>query len=438
MLIDKTRLRPRKGLFFGWWIVAAGFWIQMLQSSLFFNSFGAYFVYLQAEFGWSRTVLSGAFSLQQLEGGLLGPLQGWLVERFGPRAVVRVGAVIAGAGLILLSQVHSAWQFYAAFLVVALGSSVGGFLALFSTVANWFQRRRSQAMGIMMCGMSVGGLLVPVIAWFLSRYDWRPTAFVSGLIIVVASIPAAQVLQRTPEECGYLPDGIMPEPPAPDAVSETTARSSAEVREADPSFTVREALRTKAFWCISIAHAAALLVVSALMVHLIPHLVERLGFSVQIAGTMVSLMTAVMILSQLFGGALGDRIDKRRSLTLCLLGHAVALFGLAFSSAIWQVALFVVIHGLAWGARVPMVLAIRADYFGRASFATIMGFSSAITMMGMMAGPVFAGSMADAAGDYRLAFSVLASIAGLSSVLFLLARRPEPPSRLRSEIPMDS
>jgi MFS family permease len=167
------------------------------------------------------------------------------------------------------------------------------------------------------------------------------------------------------------------------------------------------------------------------MVHLIPHIVERLGFSVEIAGTVVTLMTALMIVSQVFGGALGDRIDKRFVLMLCLLGHSVALFGLAFSSHIWQVALFAVIHGLAWGIRAPIVMAIRADYFGRSSYATIMGFSSIIMMLGMMTGPLFAGTLADRLGDYKLAFTILASIAGLGSVLFLLAKRPELPARLR-------
>ena len=121
---DTSGTRIPRGVFYGWWIVAGGFAIQMLSSLLFYYSFGAYFVYLQEAFGWSRTMLSGAFSLSRMESGILGPFQGWLIDRFGPRAVMRIGIVIFAVGLMLFSQIHSAWQYYGAFLVMALLSVV--------------------------------------------------------------------------------------------------------------------------------------------------------------------------------------------------------------------------------------------------------------------------------------------------------------------------
>ena len=375
-------------------------------------------------------MLSGAFSMQQMESGILGPIQGWLIEKVGPRVMVRIGVVVAGIGLLLLSQVNSVWQFYAAFMTIALGSSLGGFMAVFATITNWFTRKRSQAIGISMAGMSIGGLMVPILAWFMGNYGWRPTAFVSGIVLIVVGVPVAQLLRHTPEEYGYLPDGIAPESTRPDAAKPATPEG---VGDPNISFTALEALKTRSFWFLAFGHAAALLVVSALLVHLIPHVVDRLGFSVTVAGTIVTLMTATMIVSQVWGGVLGDRIDKRLGLTVCLLGHSVALFGLAFSTTIWQVALFAVLHGISWGARAPMAIAIRADYFGRTYYATIMGFSSLVMMLGMMAGPLFVGGLADRLGDYRVAFATLASVAGLGSVLFLLARRPLPPSRREGE-----
>jgi AAHS family benzoate transporter-like MFS transporter len=167
------------------------------------------------------------------------------------------------------------------------------------------------------------------------------------------------------------------------------------------------------------------------MVHLIPHIVDRLGYSVATAGTVVTLMTGAMIFSQVFGGAIGDKINKRVGLTACLLGHSVALFGLAFATTIWQVAIFATLHGVSWGARTPMVMSIRAEYFGRSNFATIMGFSSFIMMIGMMVGPLIAGNLADRLGDYKVPFSILATGAGLGSLLFLMATRPPVPARIQ-------
>jgi len=439
LLVNKLPVRLRRGVFYGWWVIAAGFVIQMVNGSLFFHSFGAYFVYLEEGFGWSKTMLSGAYSLARMESGILGPIQGWFVDRFGPRALVRVGSVIFGVGLMLFSQIQSEWQFYGAFLVMALGSSFAGFMAVSATVANWFMRRRSRAMGIAMAGMGVGGLLVPLVAWCLGHYGWRPTAFVSGLIVLVVGVAAAQLLRHRPEEYGYLPDGATAESRKGDiAIPAGSGRTPAEGGAVDLSFTALEALKTRSFWLLSLAHGGALLVVSSVSVHLIPHIVERLEFSVEMGATMVSLMMVMNIFGQVFGGALGDRINKRVGLTLCLLGHSGALFVLAFSSTIWQVALFAVIHGLSWGTRGPLVMSIRADYFGRASYATIMGFSSLIMMLGMIAGPLFAGNLADRLGDYKLAFAIVAGVAGLSSVLFLAARRPKLPSRLQDEVRLRS
>jgi MFS family permease len=306
---------------------------------------------------------------------------------------------------------------------------VGGFIAVSTAVTNWFRAKRSRAMGIAMSGFPIGGMLVPVLAWFMGHYGWRPTSFVSGLIIIAIGIPVAQLLRSSPEEYGLNPDGVPDDQATTGSGDVTPGDHSSEAAQDGLNFTVREAIRTRAFWLISGGHGIALLVVSTLLVFLIPHIVERIGLSVELAATVVTLMTAIMIFSQVFGGALGDKIDKRIGLTFCLLGHATALFGLAFSTAIWQIALFAVIHGLAWGTRGPLVMSIRADYFGRGNYATIMGFSSLITMIGMIVGPLFTSSMADRLGDYKFAFIVLAGISAFGSVLFLFARRPPAPAR---------
>jgi sugar phosphate permease len=283
-------------------------------------------------------------------------------------------------------------------------------------------------MGIVMAGMSVGGLMVPVMAWSMASFGWRSTAFASGIALILLGLPLAQLLRKNPEDYGYLPDGAGRTSADPAEGETTTAE---DTNQASLSFTAMEAMRTRAFWLVSFGHASALLVVSALMVHLIPYIVDRLEYSVAAAGSVVTLMTATMIVSQVGGGALGDRIEKRIGLTVCLLGHALALFGLAFSTTIWLVALFTVLHGISWGVRGPMVISIRADYFGRRSYATIMGFSSMVMMVGMMTGALLTGFVADRTDDYKLAFVILATIAGLSSVLFLTAKKPPLPPRLQ-------
>src|ERR1044071_6505026 len=123
MEADSKALAPPPRLFYGWYMVAAGSAMQFLQSGLMTQSFGAYVAVLQAERGWSKTALSGAAALQQMETAILGPFIGWFMDRFGPQGVIRVGIIMFGIGLMLLSQTESLGTFYAAFIVIAIGSS---------------------------------------------------------------------------------------------------------------------------------------------------------------------------------------------------------------------------------------------------------------------------------------------------------------------------
>jgi MFS family permease len=161
------------------------------------------------------------------------------------------------------------------------------------------------------------------------------------------------------------------------------------------------------------------------MVHLLPHLTERLGYSLQQGARVLVLMTVVQVAAQLLGaGWAGDRFSKRALIVTCMAMHAVGLLLLAFATRFWMAVAFAVLHGVAWGVRGPLMAAIRADYFGSAAFGTISGFSSTIVMIGMMLGPLVAGVLADRTGSYRPGFVILASAAAAGSVFFLLARRP--------------
>jgi sugar phosphate permease len=403
-------------VFYGWWVVGAGFGLETLIGSLMFHAYGAYLVLLREEFGWSKTMLSAAFAMARAESGILGPVQGWLTDRFGPRVLIRVGMAIFSLGFILFSQIQGPVTFFLTFFMMALGSSLGGYLPIGVAIVAWFRRRRALALSLSASGMAVGGLLTPLVVLAMSRVGWRTTALASGLLAIAVGLPLAQLVRRRPEAYGLTPDGDAPR----------AAESDAPARHVigEPDFTAREAMATRAFWYISIGHGAALFVVSAVMVHMVVHVTERLGYSLPQAASVVALMTVMQGIGQLSGGWLGDRVSKRRIAAACMLAHAAGLLLLAFAWAFWMVLAFAVVHGLGWGMRGPLMSAIRADYFGSAAFGTITGLSSMVLMVGMMGGPLVAGILADRTGSYGLGFSVLAALAAVGSVFFLRARRP--------------
>ena len=411
-------LRPSGRVFYGWWIVGSASGVQMLAAMLWMQSYGAYMVLLEDEFGWSKALLAGAFSLTRIESGLLGPLQGWLVDRFGPRLILRIGTILFGVGFILFSQVDSLLTFYALFFIIALGSSLGGFATLMVSIVNWFDRHRAKSVAFSQIGYAFGGLCVPLLILLLEAVGWRTTAVISGIAVIVIGLPLVQVVVHRPQDRGDTVDGT-PEPEGADGDGHPASQRG-------PDFTTRQAVRTRAFWLISFGHALALLTVSSVLVHLIPHLREGLDFTLTEAGAVVSLMTLCQLVGQLLGGYLGDRFNKRFLCAACMIAHCVGLLLVTYATSIAVVVAFALLHGLAWGIRGPLMVALRADYFGASSFGTIMGFSSLIVMLGMSGGPITAGILADITGDYELGFTVLALSALIGSVCFLAATQPNP------------
>ena len=413
-------IRPRGHVFHGWWIVSGAAGIQFLAGVLWMQSFGAYNALLQADFGWSSAVIAGAFALTRVESGLLGPLQGWLVDRFGPRLILRIGLAVFAAGFVLFGLMNTILVFYLAFALIALGSSLGGFATLMVPIVNWFNRHRAKAVAASQLGFSVGGLCVPVVVVSLELFGWRATAIGSGIVILLVGLPFVQLVHHRPDAKGEVPDGIV-EP----------GRAVAMHGHAGPDFTPTEAMRTRAFWCVSFGHALALLTVSTVMVHMVPHLTaeDGLDFSLGEAAWIVALMTGCQMAGQLVGGWLGDHLEKRLVCVGCMIAHGTGFLLLAFASNPGMVAAFAVLHGFGWGVRGPLMVALRADYFGAASFGTIMGLSSLIVMLGMMVGPVVAGFMADLSGNHVIGFAMLACGSLLGAFLFAAATRPSPPAR---------
>jgi sugar phosphate permease len=407
---------PRR-VFYGWWMVAAGFTLQVLSGGLYFHSFGAYFVYLHDEFGWSRTLLAGAFSLARLETGVLGPLQGWLINQIGPRALMTAGMLAFGIAFMLLGRIESIAGFYMVFLLLTGGAGLAGGFTVNVVLANWFERRRAMAMAFAGTGHSVGGLLVPMVAAMLGTFGWRPTTLISGVIALLIGIPLVQFFRPSPERYGYAPDGrSAPEPQRPDGRAALVATIG--------GVSAREAVRSAPFWLLSAGHSAALVSVSAIMVHLIPYLVIGAEMSVAAAASIVALVTGTCAVGHVAAGLIGDRMEKRLIVAACMVGHTLALVVLVASTALGFILVFAVLHGLSWGLRGALMSAIRADYFGRRSFATIEGYVSLITMLGTIVGPILAGAVADGLGDYRPAFVCLAVATAAGGVSFFMAGRP--------------
>ncbi len=410
----------RRGLFYGWWLVVVAMITIALSNGAAAHGLGVFFVALERHFGWSRTVLSGAFALARLEGTVMGPVEGYLTDRFGSRRMVLTGFSILGFGFLLFSFTNGIASFYIAFMVIAVGMGLGGFLPMIAAVNNWFVRRRSIAIASAGMGNYMGGVLVPVLALGIGLLGWRGIAFALGLMFLALAFPLTRFIRNRPEEYGQRPDGEL-----------TPPRGSGVVVPAygEGDFTARQAMRTSAFWLITFSHGLSAMVVGALQVHSIPMLYDA-GLSLELASTVVVVYTFVGMGSRIVGGYLGDRFSKT---VIIFVFSTVQAFGVVAAVGIGSFATalpFAVMFGFGWGGRGALFTALRGDYFGRKAFATIFGLSAFFLSGVSVISPLFAGYLFDLQGSYRTPLLILAAINLFGGFLVLFSRKPALPGAI--------
>lgn len=409
-------------IFFGWWLLGAGTIVMMIQGGLYAYGFPAFFVPLANSLGTSRGSLSLAFSFTRLESSFLGPLEGFLIDRFGPRIIMYIGFVIFGLSFILFSMVNSLLGFYLVFPFIALGASMSGFLPVITAVNNWFSRRRGLATGISSAGVNVGGVLVAVVAMSISAYGWRTTSIIIGLLIWVAGFPLSAAMRHKPSDYGYLPDGDV----VAEQDSETPHVETQEGDVNDLDFTPMQALRTRAFWFIASAHGFSLFIVGSVSIHQIPLLVDA-GISFETSASILAFMTFCAMVGRISGGYLGDRIGRKLVLVVCFFLMSIGVVILASAQTVPQAMLYAIFYGLGYGARAPILIALRGDFFGPRNFATIMGLSQPVMVVGSFVGPIAAGFAYDLQGNYRMVFNIIAVVNLIGAILVFFINKPSHP-----------
>ena len=404
-------------IFYGWRIVFAGGALQFLQSVLLNQAFGVYLAVLVEDRGWSKTAVAGAAALKSTEAAVLGPVLGWLVDRFGSQAIARIGIVAFGIGFMLLSQVDTLLAFYAAFVVVALGASMFSNSIVGVAIIHWFEKRRARALSALQFGAAIGGLFVFLVAASVQAFGWRATFFGSGVLALLAGWPLSRIIKSRPEDHGEHVDGV------PSArKNKSTHVAAGPVRH---GLSAREALRTSAFWLMGFGHAFSLFAVTAINVHAITHIKEHLGYSLSVATLVFTLVTVGQFFGVMLGWVIGDRYQKRLVAACCMLMHAAGLLMLTYATGPVILVIAALVHGTAWGLRGPFMQAMRADYFGRGSIGMIIGLSAMILLIGQIGGPILAGMFADWTGNYRMGFTLLAILCGCGSLFFLMAKPPK-------------
>ncbi|MDA0768943.1 MAG: MFS transporter [Chloroflexi bacterium] len=432
-MISQIQKETRKRPFYGWYVVAAASVQGMFGNGTVSNGFSIFFQSIRTDLGVNYTAMALVFSLSRAEGGLGGPLVGWLVDRFGARRMILIGGITAGIGLILVSQAREYWQFILLFVgVVSVGKTAGLGQTLMAVVNQWFVRRKGVALSTLMTSFAGGGaIVVPLLGLGIGTIGWRATLMYAGIFIICITIPVAKVIRSRPEDIGLGPDGDPMESDTPlDIVQgEEGASKAIESPKLGPDFTVREAIKTSAFWLLLLGLTIRVSATNAIVIHIFPILEEQ-GFGEQQAAFFVSAMFFIAIPLRFGMGVAGDYLSPRKILFVGMNGAALGLLALYMLHGMTAVVLFIIGFSLVEGVTSVNWLMV-GNYFGRRRFASIMGFMSMFHNTGMVISPLFSGWIKDTTGSYDIVMLTFIPIFVIGALAFTLARKPVHPSITR-------
>jgi MFS family permease len=418
--------------FYGWWVVIASAAIVLVTTGTFYYGFSTLVGPLGDEFGWSRALIGGAFSVALVASGWSAPVAGHLADRLGAPRLLLVGVLLMGGGFVLLGLIQAAWALYVVMATVAIGMSVAGPVVCYIAIAHWFVKKRGWALALMSCGVGASGVMVVVLAALISLLGWRNAVVSIGIFQLVVCIPLALTVRHRPEDMGLLPDGerhASGQSSSGPAVASLRAESAVGRRVEDVGLTMRQALGTRSFWLLTCGGALAALGSTAIIAHMVPFLSESAGLTEEGAALIAMGIPFGSLVGRVSFGWLADHVAKRQLVMVAWVLQGAGILIFATISSPWQAALFLVVFALGWGGAIPVLPALVADYFGLRAFGGIQGLLWAISTLGAFTGPVFAGVVYDMMDSYRPAFFLMTFTTMAAVPAILMMGRPPPWTR---------
>jgi len=385
------------------WVVVAASFAVMFGVWNTHAGFGVFLPVLAREFGWSRGAISVASSLNLLVGGATGIWAGAASDRYGPRIILGLGALLAGAAYFLASTVSALWHFYA-----LLGLLTGvGLSPLYpvstATVSRWFVRRRGLALGIVLAGLNLayvtGG---PLSAFLIGSFGWRTAYLLLGALVWAVAGPASLFMSHPPST----PDG------APSVIRAPFPQAAGT--------TVREALGDRRFWHLAGTWCFMGFAYMTVVVHIVSYVKDQ-GATLEGASLALTLYGLSLLGGGLLFGMLADRFGARPAFWLCLVLQVLTLTAVLTRPSLWAIYLLVFLFGLGFGGADAAFIKAASEVFGVRALGAITGSLAVGWRSGAAAGPAAAGFIHDATGSYTIAFGLAALGLAASIATFTLA-----------------
>ncbi len=429
---DAPAAQHQGRIFWGWWIVLGAIVGQFVGMGTGGSIAGVFLRPITEDLNWSATEFTLGASAALVISGLASFVLGPLIDRYGARPLMLIGACIYAASFLAISQVNALWQFVLlSVLASGIGFSMVGGLVVNVTIAKWFVARRGWAIALGSSGISLGGLIMPVaMTRVVDSIGWRDSYVFLAILVFAIVVPIAILMRRRPEDYGQLPDGTLS---GTARITGQPNRAMVQQRlDAENSYTRSEALRTSAIWLLMVGYGLHIMAVLSVLVHAIPFLTDS-GLTRAEAALAVALNGGANLCSKFVWGYLLQRIHVRYLAATSLLSCATGIvLMLASAQSGWFALMFVAFGfwGFGFGGTVPLSEFIWAKYFGRVHIGAIRGASVPLMVVFQGSGPILGGIYFDVFNSYTGIFVIFVAAHIIGAVAILVSR--EPPAKVAS------
>jgi MFS family permease len=417
--------------FYGWVNVAVMFFFNAAVM-LMMMAFTLFLPFWVKEFSWSRAEISIAQTIAIILAGVGAPMVGIFIMKQGARRAMVIGNSMCVTALALLAYQTKIWHLYAlSGVILGIGMSIGGMLAVMTVTNNWFVKRRSIALALSMASMGLGVVFGPLLMALIGSIGWRKTyLLIAAAVFVFCVLVPGLLIKNKPEDLGQVPDG-----PISSKVENVKAGGGPpkKIHTTPVDFTAKEALKTPTLWLLVVYGTFMFFAMNGLITHQFTFLLD-IGLSRNIASAAGGLTTVVMTFSSLVIGVLGLRFNMHY-LAIGSMGIAVAGYiTILFAHSLPVVLAYCVILGIGFGIQSIAMGNIFPNYFGVSEFPKIMGYTMPFNTIISSFGAPVAGSIRDRTGSYIPAFQLSIALLVIALICIVFAKAPVHPSLKKKRV----